>query len=653
MTALFGIAKSGLAAAQAGLTTTSHNITNAATPGYNRQVVVQGTTPPQATGAGYIGTGTEVAQIKRVYDDFVNRQLLGAQTQQASVDTYLGQISQIDNMLSDATVGLSPALQDFFKGVQDANSSPSSNASRQAMLSAAQSLTARFNGMSDRLGELQSGVNSAITASVTEINAFARRVADLNNQIAGMSIDPSRLPNDLLDQRDQVISDMNKLIKVNVTQGDNHMLNLSFGTGQPLVVGNVVQSLATDTSPTDANRVVLGYATPGRFSQLPDSVVVGGQLGGLMQFRNDALDKAQNQLGLVAAGLADTFNDQHKLGTDLDGTLGTNFFKDLKAYVGYDRTNSAASTISIDATLVDGTALTGDDYDMDFNGTDLVVTRRSDRQQTIIAPFPQGGVPQVIDGVSFDIQGTPATGDHFEIRPTYRAAGQISVATTDPRKIALSAPVSTSVPNTNTGNVKMSPGSVDANYLLPGNQLAGPVNLVYDLASNTLSGFPATQDVTVTDTAGVSTLFPAGTPVTYTSGATISFGGVSFTMTGTPGDLDQFNVLPGSGVGDNRNGVLLAGLQSKNMLYGGKSNYQTGYSSLVNMIGNRAREAQIGSTASETAVAQATEQQQAISGVNLDEEAANLIRYQQAYQASAKVMATAATLFDTLLQLGS
>lgn len=651
MTALFGIAKSGLMAAQTGLTTTGHNIANAAVPGYSRQTVIQGTTPPLNVGVGFIGTGTEVAQVKRVYDDFVNKQLLGVQTQQASVDTYLKQISQIDNMLADSTVGLSPALQGFFKGIQDANSAPASSASRQAMLSAAETLASRFHTMNDRLSDLQSGTNAAITANVSELNAFARRVADLNNQIAGLSVDPSRIPNDLLDQRDQIISEMNKVIKVNVTQADNHMLNVSFGSGQPLVVGGNAQALAVGTSDTDPSRVVVGYQTQNKLAVLPDSVLVGGQLGGLMQFRNEGLDKAQNQLGLIAAGLTDTFNDQHKLGLDQNGQPGGNFFKDIQAYVGYDRDNASSSTLDIAATVVDGGALTGADYDMNFDGTNLVLTRRSDGVATAISPFPQGGVPQVIDGVSFNITGVPVVGDHAEIRPTYYAASTMEVAIKDGTKIALAAPISTSTPSTNTGKAKISPGEVDANYLLPGNALTAPVNLTYDLASNTLNGFPAV-DVTVTDEAGVSTVFPAGTPVTYTSGAKISFSGLSFTLSGTPGDLDKFDIKPGSGVGDNRNGVALAALQTKNTMLGGTASYQSTYAGLVNTIGNRTREADINSAAMETAVAQATEVQQSISGVNLDEEAANLIRYQQAYQASAKVMATAATLFDTLLSLG-
>jgi flagellar hook-associated protein 1 FlgK len=652
MSSLLSIGKSGLMAAQAGLATTGHNITNANVPGYNRQVVIQGTTAPISTGVGFIGTGTEVAQIKRYYDDFLNKQLLGAQANQASLDNYFSQISQIDNLLADTTVGLSPALQGFFDGIQQANSAPSSNAARSAMLSSAESLAARFTGLSARLQELQDGVTSSVTSSVSQINSYASRIADLNQQIASLSLDPNIAPNDLLDQRDQLINELNKQVKVSVAQGDNHMLNVSFGTGQPLVVGNLAQTLATGFSDTDPGRIVVGYQTPGKFAQLPDNVITGGQLGGTIQFRNSALDQAQNKLGQLAAGLAASVNAQHKLGVDLNGAAGGNFFKDIQAYVGYDRDNSSLSTIDIQAKIVDASALTTSDYDVDFNGTNLVVTRKSDGFPTTIT-VPTGTPAPVIDGVEYTITGAAAAGDHFLVRPTYTAASQMQVAITDPAKIALAAPISTSVPTTNTGKATMSPGSVDSNYLLPGNALAAPVNLTYSAGTNTLSGFPAGQPVTVTLANGSSTTYAAGTPVPFTSGANISFGGVNFSVSGQPADLDKFNILNSSGVGDNRNGVLLAGLQSKNILDGGKTNFQAGYASLTNFVGNKAREVQIASTAADTAVSQASAAQQAVSGVNLDEEAANLIRYQQAYQAAGKVMQTASQLFDVLLSLGS
>jgi len=646
---LLSIGKSGLLAAQTGLATTGHNITNANVTGYNRQVAVQSTTQPIQTGEGFIGTGTEVAQIKRVYDDFLNRQLLGAQTNQAQLDTYFNQVSQIDNLLADTTVGLGPALQSFFSGVQNANSNPQSTAARQAMLSAAESLASRFNGLSSRMKELNEGVNSGVTASVNEINSFARRIAEMNNTIAGLSVDPSALPNDLMDQRDALIAEMNKQIQVTVRPAENNMLNVSFGTGQPLVIGNRSQELATAPSTFDPERIVVGYRTQGgTFSQLPDSVLTGGQLGGLIDFRNSGLDVANANLGKIAAGLADAFNDQHKLGIDLDGNLGGNFFKDIHAYVGYDTRNSPSSTVKIDAVVVDAAKLTTSDYDINYNGTDFIVTRASDGATTTIAPYPQTQ-PQVIDGVAFSITGAAGGPDHFLVRPTYNAAQDFGVELKDRNKIALGAPVSTSVPTANTGTGKISAGAVNSNYLLPGNQLAAPVTLTYNSATNQLSGFPTAVDVTVN---GTTTTYPAGTPVPYTAGATMAFQGIEINITGNPANNDKFTISPGSGVGDARNGVLLAGLQTKNILDDGHATFQAGYAQMVNFVGNKTREVQIAGAAADTTVQQAQAARDSVSGVNLDEEASNLLRYQQAYQASGKVIQVASELFDTLLSLG-
>ncbi len=646
---LLSIGKSGLLAAQTGLATTGHNITNANVVGYNRQVTVQSTTQPIQTGEGFLGTGTEVAQIKRVYDDFLNRQLLGAQTNQSQLDTYFNQVSQIDNLLADTTVGLGPALQSFFSGVQNANSNPQSTAARQAMLSAAESLASRFNGLSSRMKELNEGVNTGVTASVTEINSFARRIAEMNNTIAGLSVDPSALPNDLMDQRDALIAEMNKQIQVTVRPAENNMLNVSFGTGQPLVIGNRSQELATAPSTFDPERIVVGYRTQGgTFSQLPDSVLTGGQLGGLIDFRNSGLDVANANLGKIAAGLADAFNDQHKLGVDLDGNLGGNFFKDIHAYVGYDTRNSPSSTVKIDAVVVDAAKLTTSDYDINYNGTNFIVTRASDGATTTIAPYPQTQ-PQVIDGVAFSVTGAAGGPDHFLVRPTYNAAQDFGVELKDRNKIALGAPISTSVPTTNTGTGKISAGAVNPNYLLPGNQLAAPVTLTYNSATNQLSGFPTAVDVTVN---GTTTTYPAGTPVPYTSGAKMTFQGIEFDISGNLANNDKFTISPGSGVGDARNGVLLAGLQTKNILDDGHATFQASYAQMVNFVGNKTREVQIAGAAADTTVQQAQAARDSVSGVNLDEEASNLLRYQQAYQASGKVIQVASELFDTLLSLG-
>ena len=650
---LLSIGKSGLLAAQVGLATTGNNITNAGVTGYSRQVAIQVDTPTQDKGFGFVGTGTEVAAVRRYYDNFLATQLRNAESNQASLDVYNKQISQIDNLLADPTAGLSPAMQDFFNGVQDATSNPASAASRQAMLSSAESLAARFQGMSARLTEIASGVNGQIVSNVGEINSFARQIAELNNTIAGLTTD-GKAPNDLLDHRDALLTELNKLVKTSVIPGDNNTLTVQMGTGQPLVVGNKAFTLGTSTSPTDVSRVTVGYlADNGGFSPLPDRVLTGGQLGGLLEFRNGAMDRAQNSLGQVAAAIAVTFNAQHQLGQDQNGALGTAFFGPINAYVGANTNNLSSSTADVTAVVKDASALTASDYSVDFDGTNFSVKRLSDGQVTQINPFPQTE-PQVIDGVAYTITGTPAANDNFLVRPTYNAAKDFDVLVEDRTKIALAAPIATAAPTTNAGNAKITAGTVDANYLTPGNALTAPVTLTFDKATNTLSGFPAAQDVTVTVN-GVATVYPAGTPsIPYTDGASISFGGVNLAISGTPADLDKFTVGPNtSGVGDGRNGALLAALQTKNTMDNGNANFQTTYAQMVNYVGNKAREAQIGGAAADAAVAQATNAQQSVSGVNLDEEAANLLRYQQAYQASGKVMQVASQLFDTLLSLGN
>ncbi|MDC8759320.1 flagellar hook-associated protein FlgK [Janthinobacterium fluminis] len=649
---LLSIGKSGLLAAQVGLATTGHNITNANVAGYSRQTVLQQNATPNQAGNGFIGTGTEVSQIKRVYDNFVAGQVRAAQAGTSSLDTYYKQISQIDNLMADPTAGLSPALQDFFKGVQDVSANPASVASRQALLSTADSLASRFQGLSARLSEIGNGVNSEITSNISVINSYASQIAKLNESIGNLAVGESNMPNDLLDQRDQLVNELNKYVKATVMPGDNNSLTVSIGNGQPLVVGVRPFQLVAAASLTDPTRVEVAYVTGTRTLVLPENALSGGSLGGLMEFRSGTLDRVQNSLGRVAVTLASTFNAQHKLGQDQNGALGTDFFNVAPPVIQADYRNNPTSTTAVSATVSDPTKLTTSDYGVRYDGTKFTVTRLSDGVKTDISPYPQT-VPQTIDGVDFSVAGAAAEGDNFVVKPTVNGAFGFNVLVTDRAKIAAAAPISTSVPTSNTGNGKITPGSVDQNYLTPGNALAGPVTLTYAKGTNSLSGFPPTQAITVT-TAGVPTTYPAGTAsIPYTSGSEISFGGITLAISGTPGDLDKFSVAPNiSGVGDNRNMALLGGLQTKNILDGGKATYQGAYAEAVSFVGNKTRETQINGLASMALLQQTEGQQQSISGVNLDEEAANLLRYQQAYQANGKVMQIAGTLFDVIIAIG-
>lgn len=651
---ILGIGQSALSAAQIGLSTTGHNIANAATPGYSRQVVIQGAALPQGFGYGFVGQGTQVNDIKRMYSDFLGTQVLSAQTSASQLSSYSTQITQIDNLLADPTAGLSPALQDFFKGVQDLAANPSAAASRQAVLSSAESLTSRFQGLEGRLDEIRQGVDSQIKSSVDTINSYSQQIAKLNDTIEKVqSAADGKAANDLLDQRDQLVADLSKEIKVTVVPQDGKY-SIFIGNGQPLVVGVQTFALKAAVSQTDPNRTEVAFETGGKDVLIAESNLPGGKLGGLMEFRSKALDVAQNSLGRVAIGLASTFNAQHKLGQDSSGKLGGDFFKVAAPVVTASSENTSNAQLS--ASISDVNALTTSDYRVKVVAAgSYQVTRLSDGAITLYPSTPS----KPLDGFDFSVSSTEVAGDEFLIRPTANGASDFKVAITDTAKIAAAAPIRTAAVSTNSGSGKISPGVFSSAGIISPGAIPIPSTITLKFDSTTtpgtpvLSGFPASVPVDVTDNNGTITSFPAGATVPYTSGATISFGGVSFTLSGNPANNDTFTISPNTnGVGDSRNALLLGSLQSANTLSNGTTTFQGAYAQLVSLVGNKANELQVASKAGETLLTQAQQAQQAESGVNLDEEAANLLRYQQAYQAAGKVMQIASQMFDVLLSLG-
>ena len=641
---LLSIGKSGLYAAQAALTTTGHNITNANVAGYSRQAVVQETSIAMGGSNGFLGTGTQIAQVKRYSDEFLNAQVRTAQASSSGLDAYQAQVSQIDNLLADTTSGLSPALQDFFSAVQNLTGDRAGVPSRGALLTSADTLASRFQSLNGRLDEIRKGVNTQITASVTLVNSYASQIAGLNDQIGKLSAgDSLNLPNDLLDKRDQLIMDLNKQVKATVMPGDNNMLTVSIGNGQPLVVGASSFELTAMNSATDQTRVTIGYATAGRLSALPESALTGGALGGVLEFRSKSLDLAQNSLGRIALGLAQTFNDQHHLGLDSNGNPGGDFFTVAPAEVTKNLNNNQTSDTAITATVSDATQLTTSDYKVQYDGAKFNVIRLSDNHATEITSNPQ-----VIDGMSYSITGTMASaGDNYLVRPTINGAANLKLALGDVSQVAAAAPITTSIPLTNKGTARISEGSVGKAYLA--SPLTAPVTISY--TGGNLNGFPAGQPVTMT-VGGVSTTIAAGGTVPFQDGASYTVAGMSFSLAGKPLDGDTFTIEHNTGGGDTRNASLLGDLQAKTILDNGKASYQSAYANLVSTIGNKTREVQVNAEASAAQLDQAGKAAQNVSGVNLDEEAANLMKYQQAYQACGKVMQVADTIFNALLQIG-
>lgn len=473
---IMSVGISGLRTAQVALLTTSHNISNATTPGYNRQRTVQSASTPQLNSAGFVGRGVQTAAVERVYNQYLVNQSLQAQGQSSQLNSYYNEIKQIDNMLADTASGLTPALHNFFNAVQDVASNPTSIPSRQAMLSNAEALTARFQAMDQRLSEMQEGVNSQITSNLVEINSLAQQIAQLNSDIqAAESSANGRPANDLLDQRDTLIRDLSKVINVDVVRQNNGHYNLFIGNGQSLVVGTSPMTLKAVPSASDPQRLVVAMEQSGGEILLPEHQLQGGNLGGLLIFRSETLDSMQADFDELAWGVAKTFNEQHQKGLDLQGLSGVDFF-----------------TIA--------SADSGADPDADLS----------------------------------------------------HAARNISVAISDPAEIAAAL-----------------------------------------------------------------------------------------------NDEDSFD----DRVADNRNALALAELQTKNTMHDGTASYQSAYSSLVSQIGNKTRELEVTGQAQENLLVQIDQSIQSLSGVNLEEEAANLLRYQQMFQASSKVIEISNSLFDSLLRI--
>lgn len=644
-TQLYNIGITGLNAAQAGLITTGHNISNASTPGFSRQQVILGTNDPQLTGSGFLGQGARVETVRRVYSQFLTAQVMEAQTQNAEYASYADQISALDNLLADQEAGLSPAMSDFFDAVQSVSSSPTSLASRQSVISSAQAMTTRFNSLGQRLDQVSASLNGQISGAVTEINQLVAQIATYNDQIAvaESTTGSTRLANDTLDARDKLITQLNEVVRVTQLAQSDGSINLFIGNGQPLVVGGSSFNLTATPSLEDPSRTQVTYTAPGgAVLRLQEETITGGKLGGLLAFRRDTLDNAQNALGRVAIGFAEQFNAQHKLGQDLNGAAGTNFFNVLAGKALPSALNSTVAAAQVNVTISNSSDLTTSDYRLSYDGTTYTLTRQSDNvswSAATLGGLPPAGSPQ---GFTLDSGATTlAAGDTFLIQPTRSGSIDLRTVLTDPRMLAMAMPVATSATLSNTGTGAISAGTVTSTTGLP---LAGNITLTFDATNNVFN---------VTGGPGGTLAFNPSTDSGGVSYTLAGQGGFTFQMSGTPRNGDTFVIKANaSGQGDNRNLLALAALQDKKTLAGGATGFQGAYAQMVAEVGAKAREVKVNQTAQGVLLSRVTESQQSLSGVNLDEEAANLLRYQQAYQAAGKMIELASRLFDTLLNIG-
>ena len=634
MSGLIGIGLSALRAAQTGLATTGHNIANINTPGFSRQQTILAPAAALYTGNGYTGQGVTVSSVRRVYSDFLTQSLRDSTATSQRATTYSTEIARVDGYLTDSSSSLSSATDAFFSAAQTIATNPSDSASRQTLLSSARTLAARFNDLGSRLQTQGADVDRQIDDSVSSVNALAQQVATLNHSILtdGRDATNNQIPNDLLDQRDALIQQIAGAIGATALPQSDGSVNLFAGNGQPLVVGSRANTLITVPDDQDASKKQLAVVVDGSPQRVVTSQITDGTLGGLFKVRDEVLGPAANKLGQIAIALGTALNDQNKLGQDLNGNLGGALFGVGSPVVVAKPTNSAGSGLAV--TIADPSRLTADDYRLDYDGSQYTVTNLTDQTARQFS-----SLPQTVDGVSIALQGPLAAGDRFTISPTRNGARDFTVATMDASRIATAAPITLSAASTNTGSAQVASLSVVPASPLPAN-LRTPVDVRFHVAGGTTTYDlvdPASNTVLSSNNA-------------YVDGATISQNGWALTFTGIPADNDRFTVGPNvNGTSDNRNALLLAAVQQKAVTPSGSA--QDTYNGLVGMVGNKTNEAASLSTAENNLLVQAQDNRDAVSGVNLDEEAVNLQKYQQAYQAASKSIQTAQAMFDAVLAL--
>jgi len=544
---LINTAMSGLNAAQVALSTVSNNISNYNVAGYNRQTAILAQNGGMSTMSGFIGNGGTVTSVNREYNQFITNQLRGAQSQAGSQNAYFEKISQIDNLLASKTNTLSTNMQDFFSNLENLVSNAGDDAARQTVLGKANGLVNQFNNTDKYLRDMDSGVNQQLSDSANQINSYSQQIAKLNDEITRLRGSGGE-PNALLDQRDQLVTELNQVVGVQVMQQDGDAYTVSFANGLTLVQGSNAYQVEAVPSSGDPSRLTIGYNRGNGVSEVPEGQITSGSVSGVLKFRSESLDSARNQLGQLALAMADSFNQQHRAGFDLNGDAGTDFFSFGGGRVVDNSRNAGDAALSVSYT--DTSKVKANDYRVEFDGSNWQVSRLPDNVKvnaTASVDATTGKPTLSFDGLKVDIDGTAQKNDSFTVKPVSDVAGSLKVAITDSANIAAA-------------------GKDD------------------------------------------------------------------------------------SGRGDNENAKKLLDLQTKKLV-DGKATFSGAYASMVSSVGNQTASAKVSATSQANIVKQLTIQQQSISGVNLDEEYGELLRFQQYYMANAQVIQTASSMFDALLNI--
>ena len=629
---LLNIARTGVLASQSQLGVTSNNIANANTVGYHRQVANQSTLESQRLGNSYYGTGTYVSDVKRIYNDYAARELRIGQTALSSAETSYSKMSELDQLFSQIGKAVPQSLNDLFADMSALGDLPSDIGIRGTVLGSASNVAASINQMQSNLNGQMTQTNDQISAITDRINEISKELGNVNKELMKSSGQDMQL----LDKQDALIQELSQYAQVNVIPLDTGAKSIMLGGAVMLVSGEVAMQMSTVAGDPYSNE--MGISTSiGAQSLKVDASKLGGQLGALFDFRDNTLIPASQELGQFALGVADAFNKAQANGFDLNGQVGSDIFRDINdplmstARVGEFSSNTGSANLRVN--IDDVGALEGSTYELKFTAPATYELR--DTQTGNITALTDNGAGVLEGGAGFSIHldsGAFANGDKFEIRPTAGAATGIKVEMTDPKGIAAAAPkISADAANSGATSVKLL--SIDnrsaANFPVTGGELTIQINT----GANTFEAF---------DAAGTSLGVTAYTP------PNISAFGFTFEVDSTAAATDSFTFDLSFAEGDNTNAVAMASLNEAKLMNGGKSTLVDVFENTKLDIGSKTKAAEVRVGSADAIYQQAYTRVESESGVNLDEEAANLMRFQQSYQASARIMTTAQQIFDTL-----
>ncbi|PHN18370.1 flagellar hook-associated protein FlgK [Pseudomonas sp. ICMP 460] len=676
---LLNIGMSGLNAAQGSLSVVSNNIANVNTSGYSRQQTTQNAGASNPFDGVYIGSGTTLADVRRVYNDFLDAAYQNSTSLNSDAKAYSDQVSAVDKTLSDKTTGMSSVLSAFFAAVQTAAATPSDVSARQVLLTSAQTLSNRFNSISTQLNQQKDTINGQLKTMSDQVNQLTASIASLNKQITQAQGSSNTSPASLLDARTEAVRSLNELVGVTASE-KNGVFSVSTGTGQSLVLGDQSNTISAVPSKSDGSLNTIQLNVGGGTAVDLGNVLTGGSIGGLLRYRSDALMPAINDLGRIAIATADTVNSQLGQGLDLNGDFGSSLFNDINSAAAIaQRSQGSASNSTgagnLNVTIKDTSKLSTYDYKVTFTSASQYTVQRSDGKA--MGAFDTATTPPpVMDGFSLTLDGNGpiAAGDSFKVSPTANGASSIGTDLTDANKLGFAGPLLGESGKSNQGTGTFTPptltlpidihGGADTAQLRAGIENSMPVKMVF--------GKPAadgTQTYTISDAQGASigtgsivrgqsNNISISVPMRDASGALVS-PAKSFSFDtavgGSPAADDSTSFsFNASGVSDNRNAQQLLNLQTKATVgladgSGGGVSLVSANSRLVSTVGAKAAAAITDTTATNAVLTANKTARNSVSQVNLDEEASNMIRFQQYYTASSQIIKAAQETFSTLI----